>query len=608
MPVNAEQNQLNQQNKDQNQNGQGPINMAGSGGNASSGSSNSNRVASFSSGNAPQQANSSGRYTNLSKYINANQGAGDRLNQGISNKIQQGLQPQQKDVDTSANAVKEGISGANNSLNKGSGYLNQLGDQNFNAQNFASDQNQLQDFTKYRTGSAIDTNQLGNLNNTAQTNNATLQNSIGNRQTQVGTESGRFQLLNEAFGGGALNKNPYSTGQQRLDQLFFQSQGPSNITNLQNSLQNNLNQSQQIGKTLDQYGNDISGVGAQQTALAGNLQDKTNQMSTGYINDLQGQVAGINTGRDALRDKYGNFTNQLIGSAQGQALATPLDEGLFNEAGLHQGEQVFNTFNNLDPNTRQFVNYDDRNANDYHDIANKGNVDYYNALSQLAGKDNSALNTTGMLVDPATGQLTSAAAFRQGDGSIRNLLDTNQQSFRNAMGNSIQGTGGASSTNQSPAPFTPAAIGLGGGSTGHTSTTTVNIGDYLRNAGINYGALTGGVNNSGDPTGLSNSDVKANEALRAGLNNYLNQSGYNNYLTTGGVQSAQTAGSPSTVQNNTGGVVAADSDLFGYKSGNNPGYYQGYAAPTNNFAGETRSAPMTAEEVLQQFAQNNSGK
>lgn len=589
MPVNAEQNQLNQQNKDNSQNGQGAQSLTGSGSDQSSaGGSGSGRVASFSSGNAPQQANSSGRYTNLSKYINANQGAGDRLYQGVSNKINRGLQPQEKDIDTSANAVKEGISGANSSLNKGSGYLNQIQDQNFNAQNFASDPNQLQNFTKYRTGSAIDTGNLNTLNNTAQTNNAGLQNSIQNRQTQVGSEPGRFQLLNEAFGGGALNKNPYSTGQQRLDQLFFQSQGPANITNLQNGLQNNLNQSQEVGKQLGQYGTNIGDIGTQQGALAGNIQNQTNKMGTGYINDLQGQVGGINSARDALRDKYSNFTNQLIGSAQGQTPANPLDQGLFNEAGLHQGEQVFNTFNNLDPNGKQFLNYDARNANDYHDIANQGNVDYYNALSQLAGKDNSALNSTGMLIDPKTGQLSSAASLKQGEGSIRNLLDTNQNQFRQAMGNSIQGTG--SETSSSPlgnADWNPLAT------TGHTSTNTVNIGDYLNNARLNYGGL--------DEVHGNNSDIKANENMRANLNNYLIGSGFNNYLTGSGVQQANQAAGTGA------GVVGAENNSFQYMNGNpNAGYYQGYSAPaTNNFAGETRSAPMSAEEVLQQFAQNN---
>lgn len=583
MPVNAEQNQLNQQNKDNSQNGQGPQSLTGSGSadQSSAGGGGSGRVASFSSGNAPQQANSSGRYTNLSKYINANQGAGDRLYQGVSNKIQQGLQPQEQDVNTSSNAVKEGISGANSSLNKGSGYLNQIQGKDFNAQNFASDPNQLKDFTQYRTGSAVDTNNLGTLNNTAQTNNATLQNSINNRQTQVGSEPGRFQLLNEAFGGGALNKNPYSTGQQRLDQLFFQSQGPGNITNLQNGLQNNLNQSQQVGNQLNQYGTNIGDIGTQQKDLAGNIQNQTNTMGTNYIGGLQGQVAGVNTARDALRDKYGNFTNQLIGSAQGHPLANPLDKGLFNEAGLHEGEQVFNTFNNLDPNTRQFVNYDARNANDYHDIANQGNVDYYNALSQMAGKDNSALNSTGMLIDPKTGQLSNAAQFNTGANSIRELLDTNQQQFRNGMNNDIEGYGN---------------VGTGTTFGDHTlnNTTRANIGGYLNDAheGYGYNAPRGG------DWGVATQH--ANENLRANLNNYLMNSGFNNYLTTGGVQQANQAAGTGA------GVTGAENNSFQYINGNpNAGYYQGYSAPQNTFAGETRSAPMTAEEVLQQFAQRN---
>jgi hypothetical protein len=622
MPVNAEQNQINQQNKDNTQNGQNPISLTSPGGNQSSaGAANSGRVASFSSGTAPQQANSSGRYTNLSKYIN--------------NTINNNLEPQKQEAQTQANAVKEGISGANTSLNKGAGYLSQLGNKDFNAQNFASDQNQLQDFTKFRTGQAVDTNQLGTLNNQAQTTNQSLQNTLQNRQNQVSNEQGRFQLLNESFGGGALNKNPYSTGQQRLDQLFFQAQGPSNITNLQNNINSNLNTAQQGMKTLtDQYGNDITGIGTQQKDLAGNLQNTTNQMGTGYITGLQDQVGGINSARDALRQKYGDFTNQLISSAQGVAGKNPLDQGLMDEAQLHAGEQVFNTFNNLDPHGEQFVNYDKRNAADYHNIANQGNVDYYNALAQLAGNNNSALNaensinSSGSLIDPKTGQLTTAAALKQGEGSIRSAVDTSRNNFlNNAVGSNFTGTGDQSyytglfnnskhtanasasdnalrfltggNTNtikqlqesQNAGTYNPLNNTLAGADLSHFNQPLQDAASFINDR---LGASVWG-DNSGEARRAASQ--QAQEGLNAQLNSYLNNSGFNNYLGASGVAKAPGEG-----------ITAANQDLFGYRSGNNLGYMNGYNAPKESFAGETRSEPMTAEEALAKFAQQNQAK
>jgi hypothetical protein len=87
---------------------------------------------------------------------------------------------------------------------------------------------------------------------------------------------------------------------------------------------------------------------------------------------------------------------------------------------------------------------------------------------------------------------------------------------------------------------------------------------------------------------------QAQEGLNAQLNGYLNNSGFNNYLGESGVAKAPGEG-----------ITAANQDLFGYRSGNNLGYMNGYNAPKESFSGETRSAPMTAEEVLAQFAQRN---
>lgn len=565
MPVNAEQNQK-QEDNNQNQQTANPV----TGGGVSQGAPQG-RTASFSTGAAPTQTGS-GRYTNLQKYLGANQGAGDRLAQGIGSKINQSLKPGQTTADTEASKVAEGIQRGQNDLQRGQGYNAQLQDQNFNAQDFANNQNQLQDFTNFRTGQAIDTNAINNQLNTAQTANQSQQLAVQNRIGQVGNEAGRFGLLKEAFGG--MNK-PYSTGQQRLDQLFLQAGGGNNIGQLQNNLNSNLNNLNQGYAGLQGRTADINALTSGQTSLANQLQDRTNQMETGYIDNLQGQVAGINAARDAEKKRYNDFVNQLIQTGQGKETSQALDEQLFNEALLRNGEQSFNFFKNPTLTSGQFLN-ENRNANDYKDIATQGNVDYYDALSKLAGINNSKLNTVGSLIDQNTGQLNRAAQFKEGEGSLRSGITQAQDDFiKYALGANIVGTGEDSGTS--------GLFGRGGTA---RSQMGINLADYLKQSGLmptssnnptpvdqNYaqmigsaasptgmalsslfgdsplgqaaglpGAFTGSVASSLGLTGNSGSSVaaqaRARQNLLDNLTNTLQSQGYNNYITKSGIKNA----------------------------------------------------------------------
>lgn len=556
MPVNAENNQKQDQDN-QNQQTANPV----TGGGVSVGSPQS-RTASFSTGAAPTQTGS-GRYTNLQKYLGANQGAGSRLASGIGAGIDRKLQPGQQEADTQASKVAEGIQQGQQGLQRGQGYNTQLQDQNFNAQNFVADQNQLQDFTKFRTGQAIDTNAINSQLNTAQTANQSQQLAVKNQLGQVGNEQGRFGLLKQTFGG---QNKPYTTGQQRLDQLFLQADGQNNIGQLQNKLNTNVNTLNQNLGGLNSRTADINSLISGQTGLASQLQDRTNQMETGYIDNLQGQVGGVNAARDAERKRYQDFTNQLLQTGQGKETSQALDGQLFDEALLREGEQTFNFFKNPTLTADQFINTN-RNANDYKDIANQGNVDYYGALSQLAGINNSKLNSIGELIDPTTGGLNKAAQFKVGDGSLRSGINTAQEDFlKNAMNTTIVGEGRDSGTS-----------GLFGGGSTATSRLEQNLGKYLQNTGYNEGqgsqaqgsaaqaaiyAGSGGLaagadmlgglfgagsisgdlaNNLSGLTGSSGGSSAAAQAraqhdLLAQLNNTLKGQGFNNYLTRSGVK------------------------------------------------------------------------
>jgi hypothetical protein len=170
-----------------------------------------------------------------------------------------------------------------------------------------------------------------------------------------------------------------------------------------------------------------------------------------------------------------------------------MDPNLFNESGLVEGEHVFNYFQNPTVNKDQWLNFN-RNANDYHDIANQENVDYYGALSKLAGINNSKLDTVGALIDPTTGQLNRAAQFKSGEGSLRSDLDRVQQDFiKKALATNISATGTDAGTRSL----------LGGGSDAGV-TLSQNLGKYL---GLDKLPLAGSTTGQIDPSQLGSYNV-----------------------------------------------------------------------------------------------------
>lgn len=439
----------NQQDQDKNQQNQsGGMNLAGSGG-ESAGSGQPGRTAQFSSGASPAQKGS-GRYTNLQKYLGANQGATDRLYQGIGNRINQDIGKTEKQASTQASAVREGIQSSEQGLQKGTGYLNQLQDKDFNAQQFAQDQNNLQDFTKFRTGQGIDEAALQNQNLAAQQGYMTAQQQAQQRMGQVGTDQGRFGLLKETFGGREAYKPTYSSGQQRLDQLFLQSGAGNKIGQLQQDLKSKQNiLGQNLSGLQGDITNQISDIAKRESELSQNIQNQANTLESGYISDLEKQTQEINAQRQAEMGRYRQFidrlknpgTHQTQGTAgldlgrgpmsqtQMPTMRDSIDPELLKEFGLSSGQRTYNALNDPNLTAEQLVEFG-RTANDYRDIASQQNVDYYNALSQLAGVNNSKLSQVGSLVDPTTGQLVKAAKVKTGEGSLQDRLKRAEQQFQ----------------------------------------------------------------------------------------------------------------------------------------------------------------------------------
>jgi hypothetical protein len=385
MAVNAEQNQnYNQQQQNTNSTGGGPAQTPGA---MNPGlAASQSRTANYSTGQQPGQTGS-GRFTNLQKYIGANEGAGDRMAQGIGANLDQKNQATSKEADTSASAVREGIQSANQKLDTGNQYLNQVKDTNFNANDIAGDQNKLQDFTNYRTGNAVDANALAQQNNQAQTNALNYQNQLNQQMQQTQTDQGRYGLLKDAFGGGTVYQNPYSTGQQRLDQLFLQSGGTNGINNIQNNIRGNLGQvGNQLNDLSGNVANTISGIGTQAKDLATNLDTTSKGLATGFISNLESQIPQFNQMR---ADQQAWATDQYKKLQSGQ----PIDQKFADLMGLSQGQRTFDILNGTSAGA--FLNLSPATAATASDIASQDDVNRYAALAKLAGIDGSQLTTPG---------------------------------------------------------------------------------------------------------------------------------------------------------------------------------------------------------------------
>jgi hypothetical protein len=183
---------------------------------------------------------------------------------------------------------------------------------------------------------------------------------------QLGSEAGRFSLLDSYFG-----KPQYNFGQKSLDNLLVQQSGLGSQT------QNIQNQAAQLKSQGDAQAKTLQGVAA---TRAGQV-DQNRQM--------------VNNAFDAAQSQAQGAVNQTLTDAQAQRTAQQqklqsdltngsLDDDELSSLGLQSGQNLYNTDltkymnSNSDPITKEQVATDDQRSR-------------LNALSQLAGQSQSYL-------------------------------------------------------------------------------------------------------------------------------------------------------------------------------------------------------------------------
>ena len=387
-----------------------------------------------------QQRQGSGRFTNLQKYISANQQAGQNLIGNVTNKVQGQVDSERKKADEALGQIRSGIEQGRQGLEQGRGFQSQLGQigQNISAQTstdtnkaFANrdlsalgiDQFNNDDYQKFQQGQNVDETRLGlQQQNFARTGQGLLGASQQAMQN-LSSDEGRFNLIKNTFG---KNVNPnYSVGQQRLDQLFL-AQNP--LSDLRKNISDTTRTAQQYLGNATQFGQDVKNISQTEKDLIGANLGLSRANTDSYLNMLGSYTGELNQQRanefQKLQDQLSSLKMKDLST--GFQKATPantnpnvMDTATLQRLGLKAGpQQVFNVFNTL-KNTD--VANKGRDAANYQDVATQADVDKYAALAKIAGIDPTRLTQSS--------QLGNAWESKTGSDSLQSRINQAKQNF-----------------------------------------------------------------------------------------------------------------------------------------------------------------------------------
>lgn len=389
---------------------------------------------------APTQKGS-GRFTNLQKYVQANQGAGERTTAAVQKGIQKSLNPLQQQVQKAETAGQQGIQTGQQTLQTGQNINQQLSAPEFTAQravDFANQAGNVEQVGQFRTGQAVDERALQAQNQAFGQANVDLGTQVGAQGEAVGSEIGRIGLLNQAFGG--KNRAGYSQGQSRLDNLLLQSNG-QNIQNLQNQIQNEQSNVRNLQARAAAQGKSIEQVIADESKLAADITGTTQANINRFKTDLSGQVEGFNKDLEAgikSGSTFIDFYNKAVTDDEFKnkygitKKEYQFNKPLFEQFGLQRGQQTFNVFNDKDLNLGQVANIEGRRAQDFRDVATQQNVTEYDALARLRG-----ISQPEYELQRASDINRAGFSQKEGAASLQGRIAKAQEDFMKQAGNRL---------------------------------------------------------------------------------------------------------------------------------------------------------------------------
>lgn len=396
------------------------------------------RTATNSSGLPSTQG--SGRFQNLQKYIQANQGAGQQMASKLSNATNQDISSFNQGFGAKTKEVGEGVSQARNLFDtQGEAYKSQLGayQQGLNTFKDMADRDQFDttaaditaftkspQFGQFQTlqqGLGLNEDQLQQAQGLArQLQQDTLTN-LGNKYQDIQTEQGRYNLLQQAtptFGQKA------TAGGNRLNQLFFQ-QDPNAVSNLQNTFKTQMDAIRGKESDLAALDTGLAEVSAQELALQNALQQGATGLQDTFYNKLN-QQQNFDQVNQARSDLYNDYVNQIRTGQYTQDLADMLGltglstyqpvgdrftegnvitkPGQIGNIGSPQvGQNQFRQYT-VGSNPADAANYltkSQMTANTFQDLLRDEDFANYQALRQLSNDQNAALAQGASTLDSA---------------------------------------------------------------------------------------------------------------------------------------------------------------------------------------------------------------
>jgi len=343
---------------------------------------------------ADKKPKGSGRFTNINKYLNANQGGGQQIASAVGGKINKNLNSQAEktkgyntqlnqniDQATQANTLagqqNQQLQQIGENIENNTGLANQNKDLGINA--FTQDPN-FGKFQSFQSGKEVNENLLGvrqqDLANAAAQYTQDSQQALQN----LATQSGRFGLLKDSFGG---NRNPqYSTGQQRLDEIFFAREGADGI---RSGVQDQLNTAQGFQQGATSALNDVRNLASQEQQLMTELNDQSVANADAYVDMLSSYIPEINESRNQQWEDLEKTTKAFIPQEEGTVSTQqirPFTQEELDMLGVSGNTEVYDTFDSI-LSARDFADKG-ADATSFADVANQQNVDSYNELAKIA--------------------------------------------------------------------------------------------------------------------------------------------------------------------------------------------------------------------------------
>lgn len=170
------------------------------------------------------------RFTNVSSYLKANEGAGEKIAEKVGNKVQQTVNKTQEQQ-TQAEGFRDAVNAEKDRLAQASGMAEQAKN---DATAITADQAKIDAWNKLYNPTGTSTNQITEGANLAG-KISTAMGQAGQQVANLGSESGRFDLLGQTFA-----RPNYSQGQKRLDQLLLSVGGAQQLGDASKNLGSQL--------------------------------------------------------------------------------------------------------------------------------------------------------------------------------------------------------------------------------------------------------------------------------------------------------------------------------------------------------------------------------